>query len=62
MNDKLNDRSITAANMGFASGGLTPRYRGKLRKLGALCFYSSVAQFDSFVLRNPPTAPSAKMI
>ncbi len=37
----------TAANTGFASGGVTC-------KLGALCFYSSVVQVDSFVLRNPP--------
>ena len=34
-------------NTGFASGGLTC-------KLGALCFYSSVVQVDSFVLLNPP--------
>ena len=43
-----NDRyRITAANTGFASGGLT-------YKLEVLCFYSSLAQVDSFVLRNPP--------
>ncbi|KER11121.1 MAG: hypothetical protein HY22_00120 [[Candidatus Thermochlorobacteriaceae] bacterium GBChlB] len=34
-------------NIGFASGGVTC-------KLGALCFYSSSVQVDSFVLRNPP--------
>ena len=28
----------TIANTGFASGGLTPKYRGRLCKLGALCF------------------------
>ena len=32
---------------GFASGGVTC-------KLEALCFYLSVVQVDSFVLRNPP--------
>ena len=32
--------------MGFASGGVTC-------KLGALYFYSSSVQVDSFVLRNP---------
>ncbi|MCF8373706.1 MAG: hypothetical protein K9H64_18945 [Bacteroidales bacterium] len=37
----------TATNTGFASGGLTC-------KLGALCFYSSSVEVDSFVLRNPP--------
>lgn len=36
-----------AGNTGFASGGVTC-------KLGALCFYSSSVQVDSFVLRNPP--------
>jgi hypothetical protein len=36
-----------ADNTGFASGGVTC-------KLGALCFYSSSVQVDSFVLRNPP--------
>jgi hypothetical protein len=35
-----------AHNTGFAPGGV--RY-----KLGALCFYSSSVQVDSFVLRNP---------
>jgi len=38
---------ITAANTGFASGEVTC-------KLGALCFYLSSVQVDSFVLRNPP--------
>ena len=37
----------TGANTGFASGGVTC-------KLGALCFYSSLVQVDSFVLLNPP--------
>lgn len=37
----------TATNTGFASGGVTCKH-------GALCFYSSVMQVDSFVLRNPP--------
>ena len=36
-----------AANTGFASGGVTCT-------LGALCFYSSSVQVDSFMLRNPP--------
>lgn len=36
----------TAANTGFASGGV-------LCKIGALCFYSSSVLVDSFVLRNP---------
>jgi hypothetical protein len=40
-------RSNTAHNTGFASGGVT-------WKLEALCFYSSSVQVDSFVLRNPP--------
>ena len=35
------------ANTGFASGGVTC-------KLGALCFYLSSVQVDSFVLRLPP--------
>jgi hypothetical protein len=34
-------------NTGFASGGETC-------KLGALCFYSSSMQADSFVLLSPP--------
>lgn len=34
-------------NTGFVSGGVTC-------KLGVLCFYSSSALVDSFVLRNPP--------
>jgi hypothetical protein len=37
----------TGGNTGFESGGVTC-------KLGALCFYSSTVQVDSFVLRNPP--------
>jgi hypothetical protein len=40
-------RSNTAHNTGFASGGVT-------WKLEALCFNSSSVQVDSFVLRNPP--------
>lgn len=34
-------------NTGFESGGVKC-------KLGALCFYSSVVQVDSFVLLNTP--------
>ncbi len=41
------DEIKTATNTGFASGGVTC-------KLGALYFFSSSVQFDSFVLRNPP--------
>jgi hypothetical protein len=44
---KTDDRRITTANTGFASGGVTC-------KLGAFCFYSSSVLVDSFVLRNPP--------
>ncbi len=40
------DKTPTA-NTGFASGGLKC-------KIGALCFYLSSVQVDSFVLRNPP--------
>ncbi len=40
-------------NTGFASGGVTC-------KLGALCFYSSSVQVDSFVLRNPPERKARK--
>ncbi len=42
-----------AANTGFASGGVTC-------KLGALCFYSSLVQVDSFVLLNPPERKARK--
>jgi hypothetical protein len=42
-----------ACNTGFASGGVTC-------KLGALCFYSSAVQVDSFVLRNPPERKARK--
>lgn len=42
---------IPTTNTGFASGGVTC-------KLGALCFYSSVVQIDSLVLRNPPERKS----
>ena len=41
-----------AANTGFASGGVTCT-------LGALCFYSSSVQVDSFMLRNPPERKAA---
>ena len=41
---------LTAANTGFASGGLTC-------KLGALCFYSSSVLIDSF---GSETRPNAK--
>lgn len=37
----------TATYMGFASGGVACKF-------GALCFYSSSVQVDSFVLRNTP--------
>ena len=43
----------TSYNTGFASGGLTC-------KLGTLCFYSSLVQVDSFVLRNPPERKARK--
>jgi len=43
----------TAANTGFASGGVPC-------KLGALCFYSSSVLVDSFVLRNPPERKARK--
>jgi hypothetical protein len=46
-------REARTANTGFASGGVTC-------KLGALCFYSSSVQVDSFVLRNPPLLQAAK--
>ena len=49
---KRGDRK-TAYNTGFASGGVTC-------KLGAFCFYSSVVQVDSFVLRNPPERKARK--
>jgi hypothetical protein len=42
-----------AYNTGFASGGVTC-------KLGAMCFYSSFVQVDSFVLRNPPERKARK--
>jgi len=48
------DRRMAASNTGFASGGVTC-------KLGALCFYSSSVQVDSFVLRNPPAKPETVM-
>jgi len=44
--------SNTTANIGFASGGV-------MCKLETLCFCTIVALFDSFVLRNPATEPSA---
>jgi hypothetical protein len=46
-------REARTANTGFASGGVTC-------KLGALCFYSSSVQVDSFVLRNPPERKARK--
>ena len=46
-------RKNTAGNTGFASGGVTC-------KLGALCAYSSSAQVESFVLRNPPERKTRK--
>jgi hypothetical protein len=46
-------REARTANTGFASGGVTC-------KLGALCFYSSSVQVDSFVLRNQPERKARK--
>src|SRR5690606_41931820 len=46
-------KEARTANTGFASGGVTC-------KLGALCFYSSSVQVDSFVLRNPPERKARK--
>ena len=43
----------TAGNTGFASGGVTCKF-------GALCYYSSSVQVDSFVLRNPPERKARK--
>jgi hypothetical protein len=43
----------TAGNTGFASGGV-------MCKLGALCFYSSSVQVDSFAIRNPPERKARK--
>ncbi len=43
----------TGYNTGFASGGVTC-------KLGALCFYLSVVQVDSFMLQNPPERKARK--
>jgi hypothetical protein len=48
---KMNKKS--AANTGFASGGVTC-------KLGALCFYSSSVVVESFALRNPPERKALK--
>ncbi len=42
-----------APSTGFASGGV-------MCKLRALCFYSSLVQVESFVLRNPPERQAAK--
>lgn len=51
---KIDDREeARTANTGFASGGVTC-------KLGALCFYSSSLQVDSFVLLNPPERKARK--
>ena len=47
------NKKSTGTNTGFASGGVTC-------KLGALCFYSSLVQVDSFVLRNPPERKARK--
>jgi hypothetical protein len=47
------NKEARTANTGFASGGVT-------YKLGALCFYSSSVQVDSFVLRNPPLRQAPK--
>jgi hypothetical protein len=50
---QLHDKSKTAANTGFASGGVTC-------KLEALCFYLSSVLVDSFVLLNPPERKARK--
>ncbi len=49
----MRERRSTGYNTGFASGGVTC-------KLGALCFYSSSVQVDSFVLRYPPERKARK--
>lgn len=49
----MDNKEQRTANTGFASGGVTS-------KLGALCFYSSSVQVDSFVLRNPPERKARK--
>jgi hypothetical protein len=51
--DRLWSGSKPTANLGLASCGVTC-------KLGALCFYSSSVQVDSFVLRNPPERKARK--
>ncbi len=43
----MGDKIKTSHNTGFASGGVKC-------KLGALCFYLSSVQVDSFVLQDPP--------
>ena len=43
----------TPHNTGFAPGVVSC-------ELGALCFYSSSVQVDSFVLRNPPERKARK--
>ncbi len=52
----------TVPNTGFVSGGVTPRYRGRLCKLGAFCFYSSSVLVDQprLMLRNPPERKARK--
>jgi hypothetical protein len=50
----IDNKKQRTANTGFASGGLTC-------KLGAMCFYSSSVQVDSFVLRNPPERKARKL-
>ena len=47
------EKEARTDNTGFASGGVTC-------KLGALCFYSSSVQVESFVLRNPPERKARK--
>lgn len=42
-------------NTGFTEGGVTC-------KPGALCFYSSSVQVDSFMLRNPPERKARKLL
>ncbi len=46
---------LTAANTGFALGGVTC-------KLGALCFYSSSEMVDSYLHRNQERTQSPKTL
>jgi hypothetical protein len=46
------EKEALGGNTGFASGGVTPTSRGRLCKLGALCYYSSSVLIDSLVWRG----------